>query len=214
MSEQSDGDDERVSLEKSETPVDFDPYRFGAPEHPVDPRYAPPGYVPPPQPATPPSQPSGYQQPYGAPGQYPSGQYPVQYPPGQYPQAQFPPGQYPSGQYPPPGWPGYPQPKTGNGKAIAAFVCGLLSVLLCWLTIFDVVPIVLAIAFGVISLRESSRSPRREGRGLAISGLVAAALGAVLVVVLTAWLLHLGNECGGFSSTSTSQLKTCIRSHI
>ena len=28
--------------------VDFDPYRFGAPEHPIAPEYAPPGYTPPP----------------------------------------------------------------------------------------------------------------------------------------------------------------------
>jgi hypothetical protein len=47
---------EPVSLAKSDEPQravaepapEFDPYRFGAPEHPVPPEYAPPGYRPPP----------------------------------------------------------------------------------------------------------------------------------------------------------------------
>jgi hypothetical protein len=54
-------------------PLDFDPYRFGRPEHPVAPEYAPHGYRPPPSPAAPqypytptPPPPLGYA-PYGAP---------------------------------------------------------------------------------------------------------------------------------------------------
>ncbi len=51
-------------------PLDFDPYRFGKPEHPVPPEYAPPGYVAPP----PPPPPTHYPWP-------PEGQYPSHYPP-------------------------------------------------------------------------------------------------------------------------------------
>ena len=39
---------EPVSLSKDGDTPDFDPYRFGAPEHPIPPEYAPPGYRPPP----------------------------------------------------------------------------------------------------------------------------------------------------------------------
>jgi hypothetical protein len=56
-------------------PLDFDPYRFGRPEHPVPAEYAPPGYIPPPQappppPQAPPPLPYGYPPPgyaYGPP---------------------------------------------------------------------------------------------------------------------------------------------------
>ena len=53
-----------------EPPLDFDPYRFGKPDHPVAPEYAPPGYRPPagltpPQFNYPPPPPRSA--PYGAP---------------------------------------------------------------------------------------------------------------------------------------------------
>src|SRR5579875_1310891 len=102
MSERSDDDrDERVSLEKADVPLDFDPYRFGKPEHPIDPRYAPPGYVPP-EPAPPPEptvqqhpqQP--YAPPYYGPDYSQRGQQPTD------------PHQPPWGQAPPPGYPQQP----------------------------------------------------------------------------------------------------------
>src|SRR3954454_23535506 len=57
----------------TEAPLDFDPYRFGAPEHPIPPEYAPPGYKPPaptrPPPGVPPPLPqSGYLPPAYRPG--------------------------------------------------------------------------------------------------------------------------------------------------
>ena len=53
-----------------EPPLDFDPYRFGRPEHPIPPEYAPPGYRPPAAPASPyppPPAPPAAGWPYGPP---------------------------------------------------------------------------------------------------------------------------------------------------
>jgi hypothetical protein len=170
-----------TSLSKSDNtgvspdePVAFDPYRFGAPEHPVPPEYAPPGYRPPT---------SGYPQPH--------------------PQA--PPPHYAVRAYPP--------PRTGNGKAIAALVLGIASIVLCWLSLFDVVPVVLAVVFGVLGLNEAKSSPTQGGRGMALTGIICAAVGAVLAIVLTTWFVHLANECGGLDTNST-QLQQCVRNHI
>ena len=88
-------------------PPDFDPYRYGKPDHPIPPEYAPPGYVPPVPPA--PAAPS----------------------PAQYPGYSYPP--------PPPGYPPYGAPRAGNGKATIALVLGILSIVFCWLSIFDLV---------------------------------------------------------------------------
>jgi hypothetical protein len=63
--------DERA-VARPDQPLDFDPYRFGRPDHPIPPEYAPPGYVPPaPTPVqAPPPFPYGYPPP---PPAYPYG---------------------------------------------------------------------------------------------------------------------------------------------
>ena len=92
--------DETVSLSKPARPEDdpdFDPYRFGAPDHPIPAEYAPPGYkgpiappqpVYPTQPPPPPGVPGGYQPPSHQRATYtasppPPGQYPPPYAPQQ-----------------------------------------------------------------------------------------------------------------------------------
>ncbi len=169
-----------VSLRKDEheQPVDFDPYRFGAPEHPVPPEYAPPGYRRPP-----PSQPPHNQpwQNYGAP------------PP------------------PPPYWPQYPQPRTGNGKAIAALVLGIVSIVLCWLSLFDVIPVVLALIFGFLGRHDSVRDPARGGRGMAVAGIACAVVGALLAGLFTAWAIHRFRPCYENFDVSSAQYRTCIQ---
>ena len=162
-----------VSLGKDEPeqPLDFDPYRFGRPDHPIPPQYAPPGYGPPAQPPN-----AGY---WAA----------------------------------PPQWTQYPQPRTGNGKAIAALVLGIVSIVLCWLSLFDVVPVVLALVFGILGRNESVRHPERGGHGMAVAGIVCAVVGAVLAGLFTAWALHRFSSCYD-SNLSTSQVRTCIQQHI
>jgi hypothetical protein len=192
---------EPVSLAKGTEPdaaPDFDPYRFGAPEHPVPPEYAPPGYRPPPAFAPPPRL---------APPQYHPGQpYPGQPYPGQpYPGQPYPGQPYPP---PPPGYLPYPPP-VGHGKATASLVLGIASIVLCWLSVLDIVPIVLAVVFGILGITEAGRRPNREGRRLAVAGIVCAAVGAVLATVLTVVIYSRIAGCLDYPSGS-SAYSQCI----
>lgn len=179
-------------------PPDFDPYRFGAPEHPVPPEYAPPGYRPPYPPPPPPRSPAGY-----PPAGY--GQPPYPPPPGQ-------PG-YPYPPQPPPYTTQYPPPRTGHGKAIAALVLGILSILLCVLSLFDAVPVILALIFGGIALAESRRRPNREGRGMAIAGIACAIVGAILATVFSVWIYGKVKDCTAYEPGSSAYTQ-CIHDHL
>jgi VanZ family protein len=171
--------------------LDFDPYRFGAPEQPVPPEYAPPGYRPP-EPAYPP------------PGHRPPA-----------PQGGYGPPAYQPGPPPPQPYavPYYAHARRGTGKAIASLVLGIASIILSILSVFDVIFIALAVIFGVLGLTEANRSPHREGRGMSIAGLVCAGVGAVLAVVLTVWFVGAATHCTQYDSGST-QFQNCFRDHL
>lgn len=208
---------DHVSLHKppesdqpAEPPLDFDPYRFGAPEHPVPPEYAPPGYRPPPPSAPPyaagqPGDPgfanhqADYQSNYQA--------YYQQYPSYQAEQG------YGSYGPPPPYATQYPPPHTGNGKAIAALVFGIASIVLCWLTVLDAVPVVLAFVFGGLARGEAKRRPGGEGRGLATAGIVCGIIGAVLAIGVSLWLFNRFGDCLNYNSGS-SAYSTCVQNHL
>jgi hypothetical protein len=174
-----------VSLDKPEPP--FDPYRFGAPEHPIPAEYAPPGYTPPPATAPPPPyvppQPThGYQgQGYGYPAPPNSGQQ-------------------------------YPQPRTGNGKAIAALVLGILAIVFCWTSIFDAVFVVLAIVFGFLGLSDAKRSG--GGRGMAMAGLICGLAGAVAAILFSVWILSRVGPCIDDFDRGSSAQRDCINSRF
>lgn len=183
--------DEPVSLNKPDesggaAEPDFDPYRFGAPDHPVPPEYAPPGYKPP-QPAPPGQQPPA---PYGS----------------------YVPPPYQPGPPPPYAMP-YPPQRRSTGKAIASLVLGIGSIVLSILSVFDIVLIALAVIFGVIALVDANRSPGHEGRGMAIAGLICAAVGAILAVLLTLWFVSAARHCTQYDS-GTSQFQNCFRDHL
>ena len=164
----------------------FDPYRFGRPDHPVPPEYAPPGYAS-----------SGY---------HPTPQPPPHTGP------QPPPYPYP-GSVPPPYY-GYPQRRTGNGKATAALVLGILSIVFFWLSLLDAVFIILALIFGLLGLSDS-RLRGGHGRGLAISGLICMGVGAAAALLWTSMLVHAVNNCGGFGTdTSSTEFDQCVSDHL
>ena len=208
------GDDTAGNQPDAPAEPPFDPYRFGRPEHPVPPEYAPPGYVPdpPPQPGPPPPAPPYGAPPYGAPppGQagppYAGGPGYPHYPGGPGPYAGGPPG-YPGGYGPPP-----PARGGSNGKAITALVLGALSIVLCWLSLFDVVLIVPAIVFGSVGLSESRRSG--SGRRLAIGGIACAVIGAVLAVFLTVLVKDAFDQCGGISHRNDPGFMECVQNEI
>lgn len=231
MGSPSDGTSDRVDLGKddrasAEQPdASFDPYRFGAPDVPPPPEYAPPGYKPPvgyqyPGPTS--ESPHGPYPPYpygttaggqpGAPnGQQPYGQQPYgQAPYGQQPYGQQPYGQSQYGQSP--YGPGAPAAQ-GNGKAVAALVLGIVSIVLCWLTFLDAVFVVLALIFGFLGLNDA-RNRGGRGRGQALAGLICAAVGAVLAIVFTVFVVHLANKCGGLDNQGSSGYQQCLRDHI
>jgi hypothetical protein len=189
--------------------LDFDPYRFGLPEHPVPPEYAPPGYVFPSQPAPAPPAAGPWAPPAALPptqaGSGPPG--PLSPPP--YPQYPH----YPYGAPPPPPYHGYYQPKPGNGKAVAALVLGILSIVFFWLTVFDLALIIPAVVFGTLGLSDA-RTRNAGGRGKAIAGLVCAAVGTAIVVIFTIIVVHAANQCGGLSHSSDPGFEQCLRDKL
>lgn len=178
---------EPVSLDKPEPP--FDPYRFGAPEHPVPPEYAPPGYTPPPVTAPPPTYPPTQQR-TGYAG-YPGGQ--------QYQQPYSAPPNYAQQ---------YPQPRTGNGRATAALVLGILAVVCCWLSIFDIVFVVLAIVFGFLGLSDAKRGG--GGRGMALTGLILGIVGALAATILSVVIYARIKTCLDNYDRGSSTQSDCI----
>ncbi len=171
----------------------FDPYRFGKPDHPVPPEYAPPGYAP----ETPPS-------PYGSAGNAPYGQTGTPYPP---------PSPWGAPGYgPPPGHYATAQPR-GNGKAVAALVLGIVSIVMFWLSFFNGLFIVLALVFGILGLTEAG-SRGGAGKGMAIAGLICMGVGTVATVLYTVWLLHIANQCGGLDNGGDPGFSQCVRDHF
>jgi hypothetical protein len=199
--------DKPVVAEPAAVEAPFDPYRFGAPEHPVPPEYAPPGYQPPAAPAYPGSYsgpPTGYPPPgYQAPGYQAPGYPPPGYGPPGYGGAPY--------AYQPPAYNPYPQPRTGNGKAIAALVLGILSIVFFWTAFFDLLLIIPAIVFGSLATSESRRQPHTGGSGLAKAGLICTAFGLVFAVAFTVFVVHRINQCDDLYSSGSHQYNTCLR---
>jgi hypothetical protein len=185
-------------------PLDFDPYRFGRPDHPVPPEYAPPGYVAP-QPAPPagampppPAYPPGYPPP---PTPYPG--YP---PPPGYPQYGYPP--------PPPGYPPYGTTRTGNTKATLALVFGILSIVFCFLSILDLALIVPAIVLGALARNDAVRFPDRGGRKAATAGLICGLVAIVLAISVTVYAYNKVKPCVDQYDTNSSAYNQCVRDRL
>jgi hypothetical protein len=72
-----------------------------------------------------------------------------------------------------------PVAKKKSGKAIAALVCGIIS-----LFIVGVVLGVVAVVLGTIARKEIKADPNLDGDGMALAGIITGAIGAVLAIVL------------------------------
>jgi len=129
--------------------------------------------------------PSGGSDPKDAPA---AGDFPWQEAPGGQPEAGWGPPEGDRRNDPPPQAPtgqgtGSAVPP-GNGMAVAGFVLSILALILCWLSLIDLIFVVPAIVFSAIGLRRSNRQARPH-RGLAIAGLSIALVAAVIMIVLT-----------------------------
>jgi hypothetical protein len=211
----SDGEGVNLGKDAPQEEQPFDPYRFGKPDHPIPAEYAPPGYT---GPTTPPPTPyggaTGAGNPYGRPTDNPFGNPPgTPYEPSQYPQyPQYPPQQPYGYGPPPPHYSPYDQPR-GHGKAVAALVLGICSIVFCWLSLFDAIFVVLGLIFALIAMAEA-RTPGRGGRGMAVAGLICTIVGAVLATLFTVWIVHAANQCGGFSNSNVPGWNQCVRDHL
>jgi hypothetical protein len=234
---------ETVNLDKSEPADEapFDPYRFGKPDYPIPAEYAPPGYTGPIAP-TPAPNPyaggpgAGLAPPPGHAAANPFGNPPgTPYNPGpQAPYAGGPPSPYgpPAGQQygpppgqqygspspygygpPPPQYSGYAQPTSSNGKAIAALVLGILSIVFCWLSVFDAIFVILALIFGLIALSET-KNGRSRGRGMAIAGLACMVVGALLATLISVKVFRAIDRCGGLDQADRSSFNQCVQDNL
>lgn len=92
---------------------------------------------------------------------------------------------------------GYDQQPTGarptNGLAIAALVCGLLSVPLFITIVGGILLGLVAIVLGVLGLNRAKKT-QNSGKGMAITGIVSGALGLILSVAAIAGLSFLGQQ--------------------
>jgi hypothetical protein len=72
-----------------------------------------------------------------------------------------------------------------NGIGVAAGVCGIIALALCWIPFIDYVSIVvgaLAIIFGVIGVRTANRRGG-AGKGMAVAGIVCGVVGLAIAFI-------------------------------
>jgi hypothetical protein len=174
----------------------FDPYRYGRPDHPVPPEYAPPGYVPPPEAPPVPSYPGPAQPP-----PYAGGQQPPPYAGGPPQQQSYP--------YAPPQYHQYPAPRTGSGKAIAALVLGIMSIVFSFVSVLDLLLIIPAVVLGSLALSEAKRTG--TGRAMARSGFICGLIGAVLAIAFTVYVYPKVKDCLDNYKSGSSQYNKCLR---
>jgi hypothetical protein len=68
-----------------------------------------------------------------------------------------------------------------SNKAVAALVCGILS-----LVVVGIILGFVALGLGIAARKDMEKDPSLEGKGLAVAGMVTGAIGAVLAIVLLA----------------------------
>lgn len=66
-------------------------------------------------------------------------------------------------------------PKNGSGLAAVSLVLGIVSLFGCWLCVFPILFSIAGLITGIISLAQ-----KRDGKGLAIAGIITSSIGLVL----------------------------------
>jgi hypothetical protein len=82
------------------------------------------------------------------------------------------------------------QQQQGNGFAVAALLLGTTSILFCWLGLFALVQVVLAVIFGAVGISRANRGARHKG--MAVAGMILGIVGFLLYVAIGIMSLGVG----------------------
>lgn len=113
----------------------------------------------------------------------------------------------------------YPQPSSGPGaKAIVALVAGIASIVFFWTTVFDIIPVALALVFGILAINDARRRQGRPGHGIAVAGVICGLAGLLFATIFSVWFFTAVHDCGGFSSlnsdSSNSVFSDCLNNKL
>lgn len=94
----------------------------------------------------------------------------------------------------PPPMPGAPAvaARSSNGMAVAALVCGILSIVLFFTVWIPVILGILAIVFGAVGIGRANKGAPQKG--LAIAGLVCGALGIAFAILFIVAIVRTVND--------------------
>ncbi|GAA2455924.1 DUF4190 domain-containing protein [Streptomyces macrosporus] len=107
-------------------------------------------------------------------------------------------------QEPEPPPPPAPAERPRDGMGVAAFVLGLIALVMFWTVLLGVVPGVLALVFGVVGHRRAKRGEATNG-WMALTGAITGFIGLVLsAALISAALAFLGSD-------AVDDLRNCLR---
>jgi hypothetical protein len=88
-------------------------------------------------------------------------------------------------------------------------ILGIVSIPLCFLTIFDLPVVILGLTFSIMGLAAAKKGAGR--RGMALAGLICSIVGAVAIFGVFAFALNRASTCGQQYSKGTQAYSDCIR---
>lgn len=94
-----------------------------------------------------------------------------------------------------------------SGLAIASLVLGIFSLVVGWIPIFGWIFISLTLVFGFVALSKIKKDEKVEGKGLAIAGIILAAIPLVVTILFT--LLVGGNIFSSKLTQTRANIDKC-----
>lgn len=98
-------------------------------------------------------------------------------------------------------------------------ICGIGSLVLCWL-VFPALAGIVAIILGIVAIKKLGKTPG-AGKAMPIVGIILGAIGAIVsVIFLIFWIFSfsIANEaaqnCGGYGNANSSSYQQCIDDYI